>query len=467
MRKPCIFIKLPGHILHGPLFYPKPFMDNSKIDAFVRKINTWIRSDTTSGTLLLASTLAALIWINIDPNTYHLFWEKEIAVQVGNASVSGSLHHWINDGLMAMFFFTVGLELKREVIDGELSTRKKALFPFVCALGGMLVPAGIFIAINSSPPEMNGWGIPVATDIAFALGIVALLGNRIPPALRIFILALAIGDDLGAVLIIAFFYTSDISVLNLLAGAGFVVILLIANGIGIRSPVFYGLLGIGGVWFAFLFSGVHPTIAGVLAALTIPARKAISEYEFSSKLREQAASIQAITPATASIVKDEHMKLILNVKRLAAEADTPLQRLEKSLHPLVYLIVMPLFALANAGVELSSNFFTELASPIALGVFLGLLGGKVLGVSGAAYVMTKTNLGSLPSGADWKQFIGMAFLTAIGFTMSLFISNLAFGAGELSSSAKIGILSASLVAGIAGYVILSASSKNKDLGVQN
>jgi len=323
----------------------------------------------------------------------------------GRPFLTHSIKDWINDGLMAMFFFVVGLELKLEFISGELSNVKKAILPIGAAIGGMIVPAIIYFAFNPTGEAHRGWGIPMATDIAFALSVLYLLGSRIPLALKVFLTALAIVDDLGAVLVIAFFYTSDISITYLLTGLGFVLVMFIANKMGVRSLLFYALLGIGGVWSAFLLSGVHATIAAVLAAFTIP-------------------------------------------------ADT-LKRLVRMLTPLVTFVVLPVFALANAGVSFEGIGLGSLfESNIMPGVFAGLLFGKAIGIFGASYLLVKLKIATLYNGMNRRNLLGVSFLGAIGFTMSLFITALAFNDETYITQAKIGIFAASVVGGLSGYLIL-------------
>lgn len=386
---------------------------------------------------------------------YHHLWEYEFSIGFAGHVVTKSLHHWINDGLMAMFFFVVGLELKREIMGGELSTPRKAILPIAAALGGMVVPALIFVAFNHDAPASNGWGIPMATDIAFALGILSLLGNRVPVSLKVFLTALAIADDLGAVLVIAFFYTSNISIESLGTGIVFIAILTAANFLGVRNTIFYGIVGIGGLWLAFLMSGVHATIAGVLAALTIPARTKIDEIGFANRLRQYTREFEAIPPNDVTLLEPEQMHVVDKIKRLTLAADTPLQRLEHALYPIVSFLVMPIFALANAGINLSNMSFSDLLHPISVGAFTGLLIGKFIGVFGATWLFVRMKWAALPDDIDFKMLTGLGFLAGIGFTMSLFITNLAYLNGENIIYAKMGVLCASIVGGLIGYSILN------------
>ena len=349
-----------------------------KIDRFLQPLNHFIAHESTAGLLLFVCALVAMVWANspFSAAYFHL-WEHEFAVRLGGYTVANSLHHWINDGLMAMFFFVVGLELKREIMAGELSSPRKALLPLAAAIGGMLVPMLMFVAFNPDKPHVTGWGIPMATDIAFVLGILSLLGQRVPVSLKVFLTALAIVDDLGAVVVIALFYTSDISVVNLAAGAAFLAILLLANALGIRHSAFYGIVGIGGLWLAFLLSGVHATIAGVLAALTIPARPKIDERGFTQRLHHHLDEFERIQPNDVTLLEPEQMHVLEQIKGLICAADTPLQRLEHALYPLVSFVVMPVFALANAGISFTTYLGRRPAPPGQRGHILGAVAGEI------------------------------------------------------------------------------------------
>ena len=408
-----------------------------------------------SGLLLFVCALLAMVWANSPFSaTYVHLWEHEFAVRLGAFTLAKSLHQWINDGLMAMFFFVVGLELKREIMAGELSSPRTALLPLVAALGGMVVPALLFVVLNPRPPHLTGWGIPMATDIAFALGVLAVLGKRVPVALKIFLTALAVADDLGAVLVIAIFYTLEISVGNLAAGGVFLAILLLANYLGIRSSVFYGLVGIGGLWLTFLLSGVHATLAGVLAALTIPARPKIDERRFTHQLHHCLQAFQTIAPNDVTLLEPAQMHVLDQIKRLIAAADTPLQRLEHALYPLVSFVVLPVFALANAGITLATLSADALLHPVSLGTFVGLVLGKFGGVVGVCWVMTRLGWARVPDDMAWPQMYGVGCLAGMGFTMSLFMTTLAYRSADLITHAKIGIVAASLLAGAVGYLVL-------------
>ncbi len=436
-------------------------MKKVPIDIILNPIGTFIKSESTAGILLFVSAVAALIWVNTPlVHFYHDLWAFEFSISFAGHTITNTLHHWINDGLMAMFFFVIGMELKREIMGGELSSPRKALLPIAAAIGGMVVPAIIYILFNPSSPEKSGWGIPMATDIAFALGILSLLGKRIPTSLKIFLMALAIADDLGAVLVIAFFYTSNISFISLGTGAVFLAILIGANAMGVRNTLFYGIIGIGGLWLAFLMSGVHATIAGVLAALTIPARTKIDEIEFVDKLKKHVNDFLAVEPNDVSLLEPEQMHYIRKIQKLTLAADTPLQRLEHALHPFVAFLIMPLFALSNAGIIFDDSFFENIFHPTSVGIMVGLLVGKFIGVAGMSFIMIKFKWAELPPGSTWQHLIGAALLAGVGFTMSMFVTNLAFQNQELNMLSKAAVLIASLVAGLTGFIILRLNSKH-------
>ncbi len=382
---------------------------------------------------------------------YHLgfiFNEKEF--------LNFSLAHWINDGLMSMFFFVVGLELKREFVGGELRDMRKVVLPVAAAAFGMLLPAAIYLLFNSGMPETNGWGIPMATDIAFALAVVHLLGDRVPVSIKVFLTTLAIADDLGAVLVIALFYTSEVSAVNLSIGFAFLAVMLAGNKMGVKSILFYGILGIGGVWLAFLMSGIHATIAAVLSAMVIPADALISENSFVARLRKLTHRFNDAESNDVRTLELEQVNIISRVKTDANNAIPPLQRLEHGLHPFVSFFVMPVFALGNAGVSFVDMDFSSLFNNnIAMGVMLGLLLGKPVGVVASVWLMAKLGLGRRSCSMTWRRLAGLGFLASIGFTMSMFITTLAFSNPGYHIQAKVGIFAASLLGGILGYLLLN------------
>ncbi|MEX2597069.1 MAG: Na+/H+ antiporter NhaA [Salibacteraceae bacterium] len=432
------------------------------VDTWVLKpVGRFINNSTTSGIVLFTSAAVAMIVSNSPwAEAYHHLWEHEFYFGFDDFGVRKSLHHWINDGLMAVFFFVVGLELKREIVAGELSDPKNAILPLAAGIGGMLAPALVYYFFNPDQPLQDGWGIPMATDIAFALGILYMLGNKVPVALKVFLTALAITDDVGAVLVIAFFYTSDISMVSLATGAGFMAVLITANLIGVRNTLFYGVVGIAGLWLAFLMSGVHATIAAVLAAFTIPVSVKMKEKGFIDRAYKLLDDFKHARPNNQPTVTEEQLHILEKFRRASKRAITPLQRLEHGLHPFVAFIVMPVFALANAGITISADLSDLVTNTVVLGVALGLLLGKFVGVVGTVYLLNKFNLADLPAGLNMRHIIGAGLLAGVGFTMSLFISELAFNDKELILQAKVGILAASLIAGFAGYLVLAAKPKS-------
>lgn len=433
------------------------------IDHLVSPIQRFIKQEKSGGLVLGISVLVALFLANSpwSENYRHFFEHKFGFLLDGVNFLEYSLHHWINDGLMAIFFFVVGLELKREIIAGELSNPRKAMLPIVAAAGGMLIPALIYFSLNPVGEVHHGWGIPMATDIAFALGVLYLLGSRVPLSLKVFLTALAIVDDLGAVLVIAFFYTSDISLTSLLTGFSFLAVMYIGNKSGIRNMLFYAVFGIAGVWTSFLLSGVHATIAAVLAAFTIPADVKLKESLYIQKIQDYLNKFRGIDPDNKiPTLTNQQLHVLEEIGTKTNEAIPPLQKLEHTMHPFVTFIIIPVFALANAGVrvvdiEISQLFDTN----VTLGVALGLLIGKVAGVVGFTWLSVKFKLAPFPEGMNPRNLLGIGLLASIGFTMSLFITSLAFVHEEYITQAKIGIFTASVIGGILGYVVLNKQAK--------
>jgi NhaA family Na+:H+ antiporter len=428
------------------------------IIAILRPFQHFAASEASSGLLLLLCTAVALAWANSPwAATYNSFWETPLSIGLGAGGLTKSLLLWIDDGLMALFFLVVGLEIKREVLVGELASPRQAVLPVAAAGGGMLVPAGLYAAFNWGGPGLIGWGIPMATDIAFSLGVLALLGSRVPTTLKIFLTALAIVDDIGAVLVITVFYSHAIAWPALLVAAGFMVALVVANRLGVGRPLVYLILG-AGLWLAILESGIHATVAGVLLALTIPARTRIRPTEFLAKSRailEEFARAGGLEETP--LINETRQAAVQTLETVCEQVEAPLQRLEHGLHPWVVYGIMPLFALANAGVTLGSGAGAALTQPVAWGILAGLVVGKPLGITLATGAAVRLGLAHLPTGTTWRQIIGVACLGGIGFTMSLFIAGLAFGESEVLATAKIGILAASVLAGVAGWLILRGS----------
>lgn len=434
--------------------------NKSPIEKIVYPVQQFMEQEKSGGLVLGISVILALLLANSSwADLYHYILEHKFGFKWnGTPYFEFSVHHWINDGLMSIFFFVVGLELKREIVGGELSEPRKALLPVAAALGGMIVPAVIYVSLNPSGEVNRGWGIPMATDIAFALGVLYLLGSKIPLSLKVFLTALAIVDDLGAVLVIAFFYTSDISATHLLAGALILLAMYAGNKLGVRSILFYAILGIGGVWTAFLLSGVHATIAAVLAAFTIPADVKLKETEYSNKIKKLLDRFNNIDPANDKpALTNEQLHMLENINKATLDAMPPLQRLEHAMHPMVTFFIVPIFALANAGVSLNIDMEHLFGTNVAIGVALGLLLGKVAGVVGFTLLLVAFKVAPFPSGMNMRNLFGLGLLAAIGFTMSLFVTSLAFTQEEYMVQAKIGIFVASIIGGVAGYMVLRTS----------
>ncbi len=428
-------------------------------DQILTPLEEFIHRQTTSGILLMLSAVIALVIANSPlAETYSHILHTEVTVGGGDLTLSMSLHHWINDGLMALFFLVVGLELKRELLVGELADLRQALLPIGAAVGGMLLPALLYLAINFDGEGFKGWGIPMATDIAFALGTLALLGKRVPPALLTFLVALAIVDDLGAVVVIALFYTAQIDVGALAAAGGILFLLIALNRGGIRRILPYALLGVL-LWLALLKSGVHATLAGVFLAFTIPMKPKLDTERFLENTYSLLNQIKTAHEKEPNIILNDQMR-----SRVTALADgvqlaqAPAQVLEHKMHmPSAYLVI-PIFALANAGIPMDfGDLDKTLVHPVALGVIVGLVLGKVLGITGMTWLMVKLGFSQLPRGINFSHVLGMSLMGGIGFTMSIFVAELAFASNPQGLlMAKTGVLLASLIAGVGGFVWLRA-----------
>lgn len=421
-------------------------------------LERFLQRATAGGIILVATTFLTLTlstWMGNE--ALHHFWEQKLSVALGSSfALSMSLHHWVNDGLMTLFFLVVGLELKREILAGELASLRDAALPVVAAVGGMVVPALFYAAFNAGSPTADGWGIPMATDIAFAIGILVMLGSRVPRNLIIFLMALAIADDLGAVMVIALFYTQDLNQPALLAAAGLLAVLVLFNRGGIRRPLPYALLGIL-LWYAVLASGVHATVAGILLAMAIPALSKHSPQAFDGRIAELHAAFRhedlqdSDSDSGYAPLSNHRMAEIASAMEHSAEAaQSPLLRIEHNLQPWVTFLVIPIFAMANAGIDLSTVDASALAQPVTLGVIAGLVLGKFLGISLFSWAAIKAGIARLPAGVSWGQLTGAAWLGGIGFTMSLFISQLAFSDPLFAEQAKLGILVASALAAMIG-----------------
>jgi len=441
---------------------PRPVQVIQPFQRFFKKV--------VSGSFcLFCATLVALLWANLSPTGYHHLWHTELTISLGDLRITKSLIHWIDEALMTLFFFTVGLEIKREVLVGELASPKRALLPIAAALGGMLFPASIYLALNHGTPGAHGWGIPMATDIAFSLAFLAILGARIPVGLKVFLSAFAIADDLGAVLVIALFYTQSIVWSYLAICLVFLIGLAVANLLWIRSPLVYGLLGMG-IWFAILGAGVHATVAGVVVAMFIPAK---GKYDTDTFIRTCKAHLERFECEPGScgysiLLNPEHLNAVQDIEVACLDVETPLQRLGYSLHPWIAFLVLPLFALANSGLTLEGiDISIAMAHPVTLGIILGLVLGKPLGISLCTYLAFKTLKAPLPSGVTWSHIMGVSMLGGIGFTMSLFISGLSFPSGPFIEFSKLGIIVASLVSGGLGLGILSVGRAGRMQGLDS
>jgi len=392
-----------------------------------QSLSDFLRLEAAGGLVLMAATVLALLVANSPLATYYAaLLDVPLAITVGTVGIAKPILLWINDGLMAVFFFLIGMELKREVLEGHLKSLRQASLPAFAAVGGMLVPAALYAAFNwTDPVAIKGWAIPTATDIAFALGVLTLLGERVPGALKAFLLSVAIFDDLGAIIVIALFYTADLSILSLALAAGLVLTLAALNRVGVVRPAAYILVGIA-LWVALLKSGVHATLAGVVLAMFIPLR-----------VRDEAQS---------------------------PPASSPLRHLEHTLHPWVAFGVLPIFAFANAGVSVTDLSMSEMLHPVPLGIVVGMFFGKQIGVLGMCWLATRVRIASLPEGVGWRQLHGISLLCGIGFTMSLFIASLAFEQGSTAylGLERLGILVGSSLCGLLGYTVLRFTSPRTD-----
>jgi Na+:H+ antiporter, NhaA family len=417
----------------------------------------FFRTETVGGSILLLLAIAALILANSPlAHAYESLWQIPIGLRIVEYPFALTLRQWINDGLMAFFFLLVGLEIKRELLVGELASVKKAALPIACAVGGMIVPAAIYWICNQNGIGARGWGIPVATDIAFALGVLALIAPKAPIGAKVFLTALAIADDMGAVLIIAIFYSESISWVSLAGAAAVFLFLIGLNLARIRQLWPYLLAGLA-LWYFMHESGVHATVAGVILAFTIPVKTRINPVQFSRKARALVDDFDRGETGDLLVLTSKRQQEALFALKDATEGVTaPILRLETALHNFSAFVVMPLFALANAGVKLNVSVHH---AEITLGVLTGLVIGKPLGIMAAAFLAVKSRIASLPSALDWTSLLGYACLAGIGFTLSLFIAMLAFGSTPALDAAKQGVLAGSLLAGIAGAVILKATRR--------
>lgn len=419
--------------------------------------------------MLLIATVLALLVVNLPgcKEFYEGLWTHEVKLQIGDFNLFShhgepmSLMQFINDALMAIFFFTVGLEIKREVLVGELKSFRQALLPIVGACGGMIVPVVIFFTLAHGQDYANGCAIPMATDIAFSIGVLAMLGDRVPISLKIFLTTLAVVDDIGGILVIAVFYSTDINLWMLLASVGLFGVLLLGSWLKVQSKIFYLSIGLV-IWFLFLNAGIHPTIAGVLVAFCIPARPVFAPKKYVKTIRENISNFAEENDEqlnSRTILNSDQMDWLKEIESASDKVISPLQELEDSLHPVVNWLIVPLFAFANAGIFLGNMDFASIFEGVSLAVMAGLVIGKFLGILSFSWLCIKLKAAPMPSGSNWKMMASVSMLGGIGFTVSLFIANLSFGSGgahmaELLNHAKLGIVVGSVLAGILGWAML-------------
>ena len=424
----------------------------------------FFESEATGSILLLLCTITALTWANSPWSAgYFRILETKIGFTWNESRFALSLGHWVNDGLMALFFFVVGLEIKREILVGELSSLKKAILPAAGALGGMVLPAVIYLVFNRQGAGTRGWGIPMATDIAFAVGILALLGPRVPSGLKVFLTALAIIDDLGAVIVIALFYSDQLSIGPMIAAGVFLALLVLAARLRIKRVAVYAVLSIG-VWVSVLASGIHATVAGILLAMVVPVRGRIQPTRFVAIARQRLAELEVgqLTGEITSTLRSDEMETLEKLHQATSDAIPAGPAFERLLHPVTAYVILPGFALSNAGVVLDTSVFHALANPVGLGVLLGLVLGKPVGITAASWLVIRFRLADMPVGITWAQILGAGILAGIGFTMALFVSDLAFENDQLLGFSKVGILAASVLCAAGGYYLLRSALGRAD-----
>jgi Na+:H+ antiporter, NhaA family len=407
-------------------------------------LRTFLKAETTGGVLLVAGAVIALVWVNLFPDSYHDVWETELALSLGGRELALTLHEWLNDGLMTLFFFVVGLEIKREIVQGELRSPRAAALPVMGALGGMVVPALIYTAFNAGRSTNGGWGVPMATDIAMAVGVLALIGRRyVPASLTVFLLALAIADDLGAIVVIAMFYSEDLSGAWLLTALVVIAATIAVRRLGIRPIPAYTVLG-ALLWFSLHESGVHATLAGVAMGFIAP-------------------TVPLETPTAIAFVENEDLTDPEALQRHVATTRHVISVVERLIHallPWTSLVIVPIFAVANAGIQIDSSVLGDaVGSPVAWGVIVGLVVGKPLGITLVSFLAVKTGLAVLPTGVTWRQVAAVACVAGIGFTVAIFVADLAFADEAVLGQAKLGILFASIVAGLIGMVAVRRTGR--------
>ncbi len=421
--------------------------------SLLKPFQDFFSREASGGIVLIIFTIIALIWANSSfSQVYHSFWNTTFTIGTGTYHLSKPLLLWINDGLMALFFFLVGLEIKREISTGELSQPGKIVLPVSAAIGGMIFPALIYYFFNSGKTGLDGWAIPIATDIAFSLGILSLLGNRIPTNLKIFVTAFAIVDDIGAVLIIALFYTTDLSTVFLLVSGIIFLFMIFLNKKNVQKSIFYIIPGLL-LWFMLLKSGIHATIAGILCAVTIPAINRTNRKEFTGGILKLTKRFDVIS-LTSKEITDEQRSILTQIRESTRSAESMLQRMEHALLPWVTFFIIPLFALANAGVTINLGLLNNFFNPVTMGIILGLFIGNQLGITTFTWLAVKTGMATLPTDMRFYHVYGASCLAGIGFTMSLFVTGLSFTDTLLIDQAKMGIIVGSMLSGLSGWVLL-------------
>lgn len=426
----------------------------------------FIKVQLIASVLLLSCTIAALIWANSDySESYFNFFETPFYIGIEHHEIRMSLRHWISDGLMALFFYILGLAIKREILAGELKDRARSTTIIAAAIGGMLFPALFYFAFNVGKASSDGWGIPMATDAAFAIGVLALLRSRVPSSLTMFVTALAIIDDIGAILVIAFFYTSNLYLPSFITALSLTGLLFFLNYLNIRQPWVYWMFG-AVIWYALHTSGVHATIAGILVAMATPARPKLSSRRFLYNVKQLVSRFEITVKQGRGddelLGNQKDHEVVEHVAANAEHASTPLRRWEHQFEYPVALFVMPLFALANAGISIDGNFLLSLIQdPISIGIIVGLVFGKLIGIFSFTYIAVKLGWGTLPNDVNFKHIFGIGLLAGIGFTMSVFIANLAFSNPNMFESAKAAVFIASIIAGVSGYLWLRYQCDNK------
>ncbi len=436
--------------------------NNEVVRTILNPFQRFFQIESSGGIVLLLFTILAIFWTNsVFSNSYFNLWEQRITISIFDFTLSESLKNWINDGLMAIFFFVAGLEIKRELMIGELSTGRRASLPVFAAIGGMIVPAVIYILLNEDPATVDGWGIPMATDIAFSLGILSLLGKRVPVSLKVFLVAFAIVDDLGAVSVIAIFYSSGIHLKYLLIGSGLFLYLVLFNLLKLRIIHIYMVFG-WVIWYMFLESGIHPTIAGVMIAFTIPLGRKIKVSTFRRRMDTNLLEFCDDGCNDKVTLTDEQLAAIDNMESETRKVQSPLQSLEHKLHRFVTYVIIPLFALANAGVIIDNPDISILQHPLTSGIGYSLLIGKSVGIFVFSWIGIKLKLALMPENTKWIHIFGVALIGGMGFTMSIFIANLAFDIPELLNLSKLGIIAGSFASALLGFLVLPISLKKQN-----